>query len=195
MQKRKVLYLSLAILTLVWLCGCDYTVKAFTEDELKWFKPYDKTDIIVFVSEKAEQDSIVFGKTIAHSNSVRNVGQGYYNENHLAVPYEFTKGSYHQSAKMSNGKDLYSHEVVTMSKSSSGNDMMEIEFIGTIFNGKHLKSIRKVDGCTYYFDSSKANYSGMNVEKGIKSFTFDTNVGIVKYVDDRGVIWERSAIH
>jgi hypothetical protein len=147
------------------------------------------------MSEKAEHDTIIFRKTVANSDSVRNFGQGYYNVNYLDVPYEFTKGSYHQFANMGNGQGLYSQDVVKISKSSSNNKMLEIIFIGTIFNGEHLKNIKQLDNCTYYFDSSKANYSGMNVEKGIKSFTFDTNVGIVKYVDDRGIIWERSTIH
>jgi len=31
----------------------------------------------------------------------------------------------------------------------------------------------------------------VNVEKKIKNFTFDTEIGVTNYTDDRNVIWKR----
>ncbi|MBK7851332.1 MAG: hypothetical protein IPJ66_09440 [Bacteroidetes bacterium] len=42
-----------------------------------------------------------------------------------------------------------------------------------------------------FFDSNVADYSGMNVEKGIKSFTFNPGKGVSEFVDDRNIKWSK----
>ena len=135
---------------------------------------------------------ILFYKKIAASDTIRSMGQGFYNDNYLTVPYKLTKGSYHQFALMSDGKTRYSQDVFSMSKSSHGDhSSLEITFLGTYFNGKELDNIKQINQDVYYFDSNKATYQGMDVEKGIKDFTFDTSAGIIKYTDDRNIEWKR----
>jgi hypothetical protein len=165
-------------------------VKDFSNNDLLWYRPYNKTDTVVFISEKSELDTIVFFKKIATSDSTRSFEQGISNTNYLTVPYDFTKGSYHQFAIMGDGKTRYSQDILNMSKSSSGHGSLEIIFIGTIFRNK-IKNIQKTNDSIYFFDSKKADYSGMNVEKGIKDFTFNTEIGITNYTDDRNVKWKR----
>ena len=185
------LWISHLIILIISLTSCSYKVKEFTTDELKWFKPFDKTDTIVFISEKNEWDSIIFQKAIATGDTSRSVEVGYYNMNFLTVAYEFSKWSYHQSAMMSDGKKRYEHHFINMSKSSSDDNSIEITFIGTIFSDKTLKNIQQIDSSNYFFESEKGDYSGMNVEKGIKDFSFNTNVGIVSYTDNRSIKWKR----
>jgi hypothetical protein len=180
------LYATLVIL----LSGC-FKVDDFTRNELKWYKPYDKTDTVIFFSEKNESDTIIFQAKESGSSSTRGFEQGFYNTNYLTVPYYFTKGSYHQFAMMSDGKTRYDQDILNMSKSSSSTGFMEIIFIGTIFSDDNLDSIQKINDSTYFFDSHKATYSGMNVEKEIEDFTFNINLGITNYTDDRGVKWKR----
>jgi hypothetical protein len=91
---------------------------------------------------------------------------------------------------MSDGKTRYDHWFVNSSKSSSGYGNVEITFIGTFFS-ENIKNIEKINDSTYYFDSEKADYSGMNVEKGIKNFTFNTRLGVTEFVDDRNIKWTR----
>ncbi|MBS3913619.1 MAG: hypothetical protein KG003_03920 [Bacteroidetes bacterium] len=126
----------------------------------------------------------------ATSDSTRSFEQGFSNTNYLTVNYDFTKGSYHQFAMMSDGKTRYDQDFVNASKSSAAYGNLEIGFIGTLFSA-NLKEIQKQNDSTYYFDSNKADYSGMNVEKGILSFTFHTKKGVIEFVDDRNIRWKR----
>jgi hypothetical protein len=189
--KTNSLYFPLILFIALVITGC-IKVKDFTKDEIKWFRPYNKTDTIIFISKKGEFDTIIFYKKVAASDTIRNIGQGFYNENYLTVSYKPTKGSYHQFALMSDGKTRYDQDVFDISKSSSGDHgTLEITFLGTYFNGKELDNIQQIDKDVYYFDSNKATYHGIDVEKGIKDFTFDIRVGIIKYTDVRNIEWKR----
>jgi hypothetical protein len=167
-----------------------YKVDDFVTDELVWYKPFTKTDSVIYISDKDEKDTIIFKAPESASDSTRNFEQGFSNTNYLTVVYEFSKGSYHQSAMMSDGKTHYEHWFVNSYKSSDGYGSVEITFIGTIFSEK-IRKIRKVNDSTYYFDSKKADDSGINVEKGIKSFTFNTRLGVIEFIDDRNIKWIR----
>ncbi|MBL0140178.1 MAG: hypothetical protein IPP86_16910 [Bacteroidetes bacterium] len=108
----------------------------------------------------------------------------------MTVVYTFSKGSYHQSAMMSDGKNRYDHWFVNSYKSSASYESLEISFIGTFFS-ENIKNIQKKNDSTYFFDSNVADYSGMNVEKGIKSFTFNPGKGVSEFVDDRNIKWSK----
>lgn len=168
----------------------DYKVDNFTTDELVWYKPFTKTDSVIFISDNGEKDTIIFMAPETTKDSTRDFEQGFSNTDYLTVMYEFSKGSYHQSAKMGDLKKRYEHWFVNSSKSSSGYGNVEITFIGTIFSDS-LENIHKVNDTTYFFDSNKADYSGMNVEKGINNFTFNTRLGVIEFVDDRNIKWKR----
>ncbi len=175
------------------LTGCfnqTYKVDDFTTEELVWYKPFTKTDSVVYSSDNGEKDTIIFKAPEAASDSTRDFEQGFSNTNYLTVVYEFSKGSYHQSAMMSGGTKRYDHWFVNSYKSSAGYGSVEITFIGTLFS-ENIKNIQKINDSTYYFDSEKADYSGMNVEKGIKNFTFNTRLGVTEFVDDRNIKWTR----
>jgi hypothetical protein len=198
MNPTKARLITLTMLLTFLLSSCfdkTYKVDNFSNEELKWFKPFAKADTVVFISEKTELDTIIFHKTISQSDSVRSFEIGFYNTNYLTVPYEFTKNSYHQFAIMGDGKTRYTQDILSISKESSGNGSFEFIFIGTIYSGENFKNIQKLNDSCYFFDSNKATYSEMNVEKGIKNFTFDIEKGIIKYTDDRYVKWKRKSAH
>lgn len=194
LNRRQPMRLLLIILTIAsTLTSCfnqTYKVDDFTDKDLIWYKPFTKTDTVIYFSDKGEQDTIIFKAPKAESDSTRNFEQGFSNTNYLTVVYEFSKGSYHQSAMMSDGKTRYDHWFVNSYKSSAGYGSVEVTFIGTFFSDK-INNIQKVNDSTYYFDSEKADYSGLNVEKGIKNFTFDTRLGVTEFVDDRNIKWKR----
>jgi hypothetical protein len=176
-------------------CGDQvFKVKEFTSEELMWFKPFDrKADTAIFISEKGELDTIIFNKTVIDSSETRNFEQGYYDKKNLTVSYDFTKGSYHQFAKSDDGESRFNQNLCHISRTSSTDySDFEVIFIGIIYNGNELKNIQKIDENTYFFDSKKATYPSINVEKEIKDFTFNTEKGIVFYTDDRGLKWRRN---
>lgn len=192
MTPKRSIYLVVSLTILLISCVHKIEkVKDFTKDELMWFKPFIKTDSVIFISEKSELDTIIFHKTVADSDSTRSFEQGFSNTNYLTVPYDFTKGSYHQFALTGNGKTRYSQNIFNLSKSSEGHGTIEIIFIGIIFNGEELKNIKKLNKYIYFFDGRKATYSMVNVEKKIKNFTFDTEIGVTNYIDDRNINWKR----
>lgn len=191
-KKNTLHYLIITFILFLVVSSC-IKVKDFTNDESKWFTAYNKSDTVVFISMKGELDSLVFLKKVASSDTVRSIERGYYNTNYLYVPYMLTKGSYHQFAMMSDGKTRYPQNIFSISKTSNGITTFEITFLGTIFNGKELNKIQQKNKNEYYFDSNKATYVGMDEEQGkaIKDFTFDVRYGVVKYVDERKVEWNR----
>ena len=167
-------------------------VKTFSSDDLKWFEPYNKSETIVFESDNGEMDTIIFHKIDTTKYSVRDIEQGFYDRTTLSVAYEFTKGSYHQFAKMSDDSVLYEHDLINISNSSSSDfTAKEFTFIGIIFNGKEINNIKQLDNSTYFFERSKATYTEIDVEKGINNFTFEIKKGIIKYTDNRNVNWKR----
>ena len=78
----------------------NYKVEEFSSEDLKWYKPYDSNQTVIYVSGKNEYDTIIFHKAVSTSDSTRDFEQGFSNTNYLSVPYEFTKDSYHQFAIM-----------------------------------------------------------------------------------------------
>ena len=170
-------------------CFRNYEVEDFTEDELIWFKPFLKTETVIYTSEKGEKDTIIFNSTQIDSESVRSFGRGYYDTKYLTVHYNLTNGSYHKFALMGDGKKRYTHHFANFSKSSS-HSHLEITFIGLFF-GQKQNYLKKLNDSTFFFSSNNADYSGMNVEKGINNFTFDTRSGIVEFTDDRNIKWKR----
>jgi len=168
-----------------------YKVDNFNADALKWYKPFARTDTVIFASDKNERDTIIFQKVKSSKDSTKGYEQGNTKTNYLTVPYQFTKGSYHQFAIMGDGKTRYDQNILNMMKSSSGYGSLEIVFIGTYFIDEYLKNIQKINDSIYFFDSNKAQYQGLDVEKGIKDFTFNTHIGITGYTDDRNIKWIR----
>jgi hypothetical protein len=190
-MKAKKIYIVFFTLTLLQSCFVG-NVKTFTSDDLKWFEPFNKSETIVFESDNGEMDTIIFHKIDTTNYSVRDIEQGFYDRITLSVAYEFTKGSYHQFAKMSDDSVLFDHDLINISNSSSSDfTAKEFTFIGIIFNGKEINNIKQLDNSTYFFDRSKATYSEIDVEEGINNFTFEIQKGIIKYTDKRNVNWKR----
>lgn len=164
-----------------------YTVDEFSEEELKWVKTFNNKQEIIFISEKGELDTIIFNKIVASSETVNHIERGFYKSNYLNSAYQFTKGSYHQF--YFDGNAATEQDLVSLEKSSAGFGGIEISFIGLLFNEDGIKKAKKIDRNTYQFDSSNATAKWVNVKNGIKSFTFNTDIGILNYTDERDIKW------
>ena len=193
MKKQKINNLIIIIFISILNQSCFVgTIKEFGYDDLKWFKPYKKTHTIIFQSSNGELDTITFHKTDTTKYSVRNFEQGFYDEITLSVAYEFRNGSYHQSATMPDSSRKYDQAIFVISNSSSSKfTNREFSFIGIIYSGNNINNICKLDDKTYFFDRDKATYRQINVVKGIKNFTFNSDNGITEYTDIRDIKWTR----
>lgn len=182
---------SIPLICAFLLIGCTghtYEVEDPTIGEAMWFKPFTRTDTFIYVSDQGEQDSIVFHAPTTTTDSTRDPEQGYSNTTYWTVNYELTKGSFHQFALMSDGAQRYDHDFVNVYKSSAGYGSLEIDFIGTLFSDS-IENVQELNDSTYFLDSRRADYDGMNVEQGVNSFTFHTRRGVIAFVDDRNVNW------
>ena len=177
---------TLAILLTV---SCNYSVENFSEEELKLTKSFDKSQTFIFISENGELDTIMFKKFNIRKETVNHVERGFYSTNHLEIPYRFTKESYHQFDLDGNRPD--EQDLISIEKSSAGFGGIEICFIGLLFDEDGIKKAHKNDTNIYQFDSSFSIAKWFNVKNGIKNFTFDTEIGIVNYTDERNVKWKR----
>jgi len=182
------------ILSVFILIGCvdkSYKVEDFDSQDLKWYEPFEQKDTVIFVSEKMDIDTIIFGPKIFKSDSTRNYKQGFSNTNYLVVPYSFSPNSYHQFSLMGDGKTRYSGNILRMDKSSNGHSYLEFTFIGMFHNSRTINKVNMNSDSVYHFKSNDAQYKKINVEKGINSFNYDTNIGVVDYIDNRNVYWKR----
>ena len=187
MNPKKLFFLSITLLLIT--NGCMYNVDNFTDEEVKWTKPFNKNQTIIFTSEKGEFDTIIFKEVVMSNETVNDLERGFYKSNYLNVPYKFTKGSYHQFDF--DGNTASEQDLISIQKSSAGFGGMEISFIGLLFNEDEIKKAKKIDTNTYQFDNSNSTAKWVNVKKGIKKFTFNTDIGIVNYIDERDVKWKK----
>jgi hypothetical protein len=189
-------YINYFIL-LTLCCSCldnskKYKVDNFDEENLKWYKPFQKeNDTVIYVSDKMEFDTLIYHKPKQDSDSTRGFEQGYSNTNYLTVSYDITLGSYHKFALTGDGKTRCTQNFANMAKSSKDFESLEIVFIGTLFNGENLQKIKKLNDSTYLFRGIDANYTGISVEEGIYDFVFNTRKGVIEYTDYRKVKWKR----
>lgn len=160
----------------------------FTKDEIRFMKPFFKENIIIFKSNIGQIDTITFLKYNVDTLKFRNIEQGFYNENRLFVGYKLSKGSYHKITLNS----IYEtpEKFLSFTKAKNSHSSKEISFLGLIFDENFMdKNISNID--KIIFNKQNAIYSGININDGIKSFTFNFEKGIISYVDKKGNIFTR----
>ena len=68
-----------------------YNVDNFTDEEVKWTKPFNKNQTIIFTSEKGEFDTIIFKEVVMSNETVNDLERGFYKSNYLNVPMSLQK--------------------------------------------------------------------------------------------------------
>jgi hypothetical protein len=158
---------------------------SFNKEELKFVKPYLKENTVIFQSPQGYMDTIVFSNSVIDTVELRNLSQGYYNENILRVTYKITSKSFHKLFEQSLSNELI--DFISFSKAKNSHSSKEIYFLGLLFNEDYLDGIiNENTGEIIVFKSDKAKYTGLNINKGIKSFKFSFTKGIESFIDDSG---------
>jgi len=171
------------------LCGCiTKPIGQFTEQDFMLIKPFVKKDTVVYASKIGERDTVIFFPAEIDTVERRSFELGFYNAYVMGVEYDLTHGSYHVQKDTHNGMVLYNgvperlYAVNISTKEFSGR---ELSFFGLVFNGEELKKVLADRGLIFFNGESKNN------SRGINSFKFSTDVGIVSYVDTGGNEWVR----
>ncbi|GAB2819322.1 hypothetical protein GCM10027043_19800 [Ferruginibacter profundus] len=163
----------------------------FSTRELKFTKPFVFNDTIIYKSIYEKSDTIIFYKTIYQVNQTRNLEQGYYNNYSYNVDYRLSIGSYHKIIDPNEvGAQTNLYDIIKSSDSPATNGQ-EFCFLGLIFDDKYLDVLIIDTNTITIFDESKAQYQGMNINEGIKNFTFEKEKGIVSFIDKNNNKWFR----
>ncbi len=163
---------------------------SFSEDEYKFVRPFsDTNNIVIYKSSKGQTDTVLFSRWETDTIKYRSIEQGYYNENVLSVNYELSNNSFHKITVKSINNEPDHFLFFGKAKNSYSNK--EICFLGLLFDKEYLENIISTKDASIVFSRHNAKYSGLNINQGIKSFTFDFNKGVVSFIDDDGVDWVR----
>jgi hypothetical protein len=162
----------------------------FTMQDFVVIKPFNKTDTLIYASEKGQRDTIIFYPAEVDSVEVRSFELGYYDAYIMGVKYELTKGSYHSAKYITNCDTLYStipeqfYSVNISTKEYSGR---QLSFLNLVFNEAYLSrsSLDTISIVTFKGDGSGNG-------RGVNSFKFSSQIGIISYTDTSGAEWMRA---
>ena len=154
----------------------------FTDKELKWFKPFSKIDTSVFITDGGLSDTVIFYGIDTTIFKTRNLEQGFRNEKTLKVTYALTKNSYHKFISLT-VKDEPEKFISVTDEDNWTKPSIEICFLGSIYDNTFVDKIGDDTNKIVHFDEASANYKGVNIVEGIKSFEFDFKNGVVSFVD------------
>ena len=161
----------------------------FSEDELRFAKPYSKTDTAIYKSETGLIDTILFHSEINDTVEVRNIEQGFYNNRRLLVSYKLSDNSYHKfTVKSVNNEPNY---FIHFAKAKGSHQSKEISFLGMVFSEEYLNKIDVCNKNEIIFSEGNATYNEANINEGIKSFVFDFDKGITSFIDTHNLKWRR----
>jgi hypothetical protein len=76
-------------------------------------------------------------------------------------------------------------------KAKKSHSSKEISFLGLVFDEDYVNKIINTKDSSIIFSSENAQYKGVNINEGIKSFRFDFNKGIVSFIDKHEIEWVR----
>ena len=188
---KKVYILLLGIL----LQGCIYQDVSFTEADLYFTKPFYQYNTAVYSSQDNRTDTIIFFPRTFQVNKVRHIMQGFYNSYSYNVNYKIIGNSYHKLFDPNETEPETRLFSIGKSSSNPKSAGQEFCFLGLIFNETFLEKIETQKKTQIQLDESQAQYSGMNINKGIKSFVFHIDSGILSYIDYDNITWTRTRLY
>ncbi len=176
----------LLVSAITLLCSC-FGVDPFSQNDLKFVKPFNKTDTVIYTSEKGQVDTIIFSAVSNDTLKLRNLEQGFYDENRIKVSYALTKNSYH---KLSTGEvHNEPHHFIQFAQAKHSHSSKEIYFLGLIFDQEYIESIDVNNKSEFTFSHENAIYEEVNINEGIKSFTLNFDKGILSFIDKNNIKW------
>ena len=180
--------LIIAVVCVIFLNGCMSTAE-FSEDELRFAEPFSNNQELIFKSAIGHIDTFIFGAVRVDTIRYRNIEQGHYNEIVLSVPYRLSPGSFHKLTVRSVNNEP--EHFLQFARAKGSHSSKEISFLGLIFDESYIDKAIAGRKAVLNFREEEANYSGVNINEGIKSFVFHFEKGIVSYIDKNNAEWQR----
>jgi len=162
---------------------------SFTSKEMRFTKPFENDNVVVYKSQKGQIDTVRFLKLKIDTIRYRNIEQGFYNENAVTVGYELTNSSFHKITVQSIDKEP--EHFLLFLKAKNSHSSKEISFLGLAFGEDYINKILNTKDSSIVFSDENARYKDVNINEGIKSFKFDFNRGVVSFIDKHDIEWVR----
>lgn len=151
--------------------------------DVRWEAPFRKTIANIYRSKDGRCDTVIFFAAKKDTFKVRSFELGFYDVERFVVNYEMTSGSYHNVAGI-----LPGHIFIKFNVASGVYSSKEIYFFGLLFDGEFIDKVAdSVDAVE--FDGDRARYRDLNIDKGVTSFRFSFDRGVVSFVDGDGAAW------
>jgi hypothetical protein len=187
---KKFLYF-LALILHICFSACMQNA-TFSNDELRFLKPFLRTDTAIYQSSTGLIDTILFHQAMNDTAKVRSIEQGFYNNNRLLVSYELTNNSYHKfTVKAVNNEP---ENFIQFTKAKGSHQSKEIRFLGMVFSQEYLNKLNVKNKNKVTFNVNNATYNEVNINEGIKSFVFDFDKGITSFIDIKNIKWEKEQL-
>jgi len=181
--------LFLTVIAMRLFSSCTTGNASFSSEELRFTKPFSDNLVAVYKSETGQVDTITFLKWKVDTIKYRNLEQGFYNENTLSVGYKLTNNSFHKITVKGVGET--SENLMLFIKAKNSHSSKEFCFLGLLFDESYLNNIMASKYGTIIFSQENAKYKDVNINEGIKSFTFSFEKGITSFIDKNNKEWKR----
>lgn len=162
---------------------------SFSSEEMRFAKPFSDKSIVIYRSEIGQLDTVTFLNYKIDTIRYRNLEQGFYNENTLSVRYDLSESSYHKITVKGVNGDW--QDLMLFLKAKNSHSSRQFSFLGLLFDESYLDVVMSTKDSVVVFNENHARYKGVNVNEGIKSFTFSFKKGIIFFTDNHNIRWER----
>ncbi|MFA6152132.1 MAG: hypothetical protein WC716_12475 [Chitinophagaceae bacterium] len=175
----------------LFINGCiSKPIGQFANQDFMLIKPFKEKDTIVYVSAKGQTDTIVFFPAEIDTVERRSFEQGFYDAYVMGVDYQLIHGSTHMEKHVVNGHVTYPtlpEQFYAVNISTKEFSNKTLSFFGLIYNEDELSKMSIDTTAIIFFNGVDKNNS-----RGINSFKFSPEIGIISYTDTSGTEWVRT---
>lgn len=177
---------------IITITGCiSKPIGHFSERDFSIIEPFNKVDTIIYLSPDGYSDTIIFYKAQVDTAQIRSFELGYYDAYLMGVEYELSRGSYHSYKFITNKDTLYStvpEPFYSVEISTENFCNKSLSFLGLIYKEDELNKMFVDTTMIMFF-----NGMGKNSSRGVNSFKFSPQIGIISYTDTTGAVWKRTS--
>ncbi len=184
--KTSSILFQLFLCFILYSCSSQQTLK---KEDLEFTIPFQQSQSVIYSTEQGLHDTIYFDAVKRDTLHVNSIEQGFYQASKVFISYRMSPFSYHQFTVKSmheEPENFIQFELVKNSHSSR-----QISFLGLVFDEEFVLKQEGNKSKEILFQSSNAQYVGVNINEPINQFLFDKEIGILQYSDEKNRVWKR----
>jgi hypothetical protein len=172
-----------------WIFDANCDKVEFEDNEKFWFDKYERGEKIIFESNRGDFDTIfITGKIVNKPTGKCNKLVKEYSSAYARIDYSMKKDSFNE---------LNDYFVQLVAEPNEGRAIPVIRLLNMEFDGNSrivttktfLRNLDKEMNDCFKFDSSNCGMN-YNQKSGIVNFIWSKEIGLIKYTNVKGEIWE-----